>query len=136
MAAASPVSPRFILLKWVYIIREEDSNEVSMTSFDVSQLYDEENCFLNDYPGDLKLSEHDCKNFGFLLKLGYQMYFKCISSLMYNSNNKPYQAGFLCIRIPHTKSFEAVQELVENYDYTYRCLSYFPWPVDYLVGYD
>ena len=135
MAAASPVTPKFILLKWVYIIREEDTNDVSMTSFDVSQVYDEENCYLNDYPGNLKLSEKDARNFGFLIKMGYQIYFKCISSVMRTENNKLYQAGFLCIRVPHTKSFEAVQELVENYDYTYRSLSYFPWP-DYLVGYD
>ena len=48
-------------------------------------------------------------------------------------DKKPYQAGFLCITIPHTKSYEAVIELVQDdNDYTFRCLDDFPWPCDYL----
>ena len=135
VVAASPVSPKFVLVKWVYIIREEDSNEVKMRCFDVSKVYDEESCYLNDYPIDLKFSDGDSKKFGSLIKLGYQLYFKCISSVMYTEEEekKPYQTGFLCIRVPHTKSFETIIQLLESdNDYTFRCLEDFPWPCDYL----
>ena len=116
------------------IIRDEDKNDLTMKCFDVSKVYDAENCYLNDFPSHLRLSDSDCNKFGFLIKLGYQLYFKCISSLMYNEEKKPYQAGFLCIRIPHTKSYEAVIELLEESDkeYMLRCLNYFPWPYEYL----
>ena len=87
-AVASPVSPRFVMLKWVYIIRDKDQNDVTTRCFDVSTVYDAE--YLNDYPSNLKLSDNDAKKFGFLIKLGYQLYFKCISSLMFNEHKKPY----------------------------------------------
>ena len=101
MAAASPVSPRFVMLKWVYIIQDEEQNNVTMKCSDVSKMYDADNCYLNDYPSDMRLIKNDSKNFGFLIKLGYQLYFKCISSLMYNEDKKPYQAGFLCKNTTH-----------------------------------
>ena len=134
VAAASPVSPKFVMVKWVYIIQEEDSKEVKMKSFDVSKVYDEKSCYLNDYPSGLRFSENDSKKFGFLIKLGYQLYFKCILSVMYTEEEKkPYQAGFLCIRVLHTKSFETIIQLLESdNDYMFRCLKDFPWPCDYL----
>ena len=107
-APASPITSKFVMVKWVYIIREEEENQVQMKSFDVSRVYDEESCYLNDYPSELKFSDGDSKKFGFLIKLGYQLFFKCISSVMYTAHKKPYQAGFLCIRVPHTKSFETI----------------------------
>ena len=65
VGVASPITPKFVLVKWVYIIREEDNNQVQMKSFDVSKVYDEESCYLNDYPSDLKFSDGDSKKFGF-----------------------------------------------------------------------
>ena len=133
MASASPVTHKFLMLKWVYIVPESDQIQEKMPCFDVSQVYDEENCYLNDYPGDLKLSEQDAKNFGFLIKLGYRVYFKCISSQVVTNTGRKYQAGFLCIRVPNSYGVEALEEFVKEQDvYTYRLLSYFPWPKDYL----
>ena len=60
-AAASPVSPKFVLVKWVYIIQEEDSNEVKMRCFDVSKVYDEESCYLclEDFPWPCDYLDYD-----------------------------------------------------------------------------
>ena len=69
MALASPVTNKYMMLKWVYIVREDPN--VKMEHFQVSQLYDALHCFLNDYPSDLRLSEFDAHNFGILIKLGY-----------------------------------------------------------------
>ena len=51
-----------------------------------NEVYDADNCYLNDFPSDMRLSDNDSTNFGFLTKLGYQLYFKCILSLMYNEH--------------------------------------------------
>ena len=134
MASASPVSNKFLMLKWVYIVREEEDSDIKMDHFHVSQIYDDVNCYLNDFPSDLRLSEFDAHNFGVLIKLGYRLYFKCISGIMYTEEPelRPYQAGFLCIRAPNTKMIEVLEEHITSQGYTYRLLPYFPWPVDYL----
>ena len=108
------------------------------THFDVSQVYDDENCYLNDFPSELRLSEFDSHNFGILIKLGYRLYFKCISGIMYTEEPelRPYQAGFLVIRAPNSKTVEVLEDHVISQGYTYRLLSYFPWPVDHLQGYN
>ena len=74
------------MLKWVYIVREEDESDIKMDHFDVSQIYDDVNCYLNDFPSDLRLSEFDAHNFGVLIKLGYRLYFKCISGVMFTED--------------------------------------------------
>ena len=132
MASASQVSNKFLMLKWVYIVREEDKSDIKMDHFDVSQIYDDVNCYLNDFPSDLRLSEFDAHNFGVLIKLGYRLYFKCISGVMFTEDGRPYQAGFLCIRAPNTITVEVLEEHITSQGYTYRVLPYFPWPVDYL----
>ena len=132
MAQASPVTPKFLMAKWAYIVREEGENEAKMQSFDVSQVYDPDECYLNDFPSELKFSEGDRLRLGFLIGLGYRIYFKCISSAMYTNEGKFYQAGFFCIRVPTTKSIEDLVDLFDGYDYTYQILSFFLWPVDYL----
>ena len=104
MASASPVTNKFMMLKWVYIVRDEEESDIKMDHFQVSQLYDDNYCFLNDFPSELRLSEFDAHNFGVLIKLGYRLYFKCISGIMHTDDGRPYQAEFLCIRAPNTKN--------------------------------
>ena len=138
MASASPATNKYMILKWVYIVRDEGAEDpnVKMEHFQVSQLYDDMHCFLNDYPSHLRLSEFDAHNFGILIKLGYRLYFKCISGIMLTESNRPYQAGFLCIQAPDTKTVEVLTDHMVSQGYTFRELSYFPWPVDYLEGYE
>ena len=86
MASASPVTNKFMMLKWVYIVRDEEESDIKMDHFQVSQLYDDNYCFLNDFPSELTLSEFDAHNFGVLIKLGYRLYFKCISGIMHTDD--------------------------------------------------
>ena len=132
MASASPVTNQFMMLKWVYIVQDEEESDIKMDHFQVSQLYDDNYCFLNDFPSELRLSEFDAHNFGVLIKLGYRLYFKCISGIMHTDDGRPYQAGFFCIRAPNTKTVEVLEDHITAQGYTYRILSYFPLPVDYL----
>ena len=109
-----------------------------MSNFEVSQVYDDQNCFMNNYRSELRFAERDVRNFGFLIRIGYRIYFKCISNVMYTEQGEPFQAGFICIRAPHSKSVEEIVELLEEYGdkYSYRVLDHFPWPEDFLENYD
>ena len=70
MAEALLMTPELLVAKWFHIIRNEGV-EAKMNSFGVTQIYDPDYCYFNDYPSEVRLCEGDANKVGFLIGLGY-----------------------------------------------------------------
>ena len=131
MAEASPVTSKYFLIKWVYIVTIPNGRRVK--NFSVSKLFCdfafEEKIGLNDYE-DSYLCNQDGAFFVEFIKQKYNLYCKVIDDPRpcKNEEEGTVQCGFLCIEARNSEQFELIKEKLECQNiYGYRVLNVFPW---------
>ena len=122
MSSTSPVTLKFLLLKWIFIQGEGVKN------FTVSRLFYnfvEERVCLNDFE-NCYLCEEDSHFFGDLL-IGnkYAMWVEVIENPKGKENT---QSAFLTVECRDEKKYFDLKELLEKQNfYGYREVASFPW---------
>ena len=128
MASTSPITLKFLLLKWIFV----QSEGKGIPNFSVSRLYYsfvEERVCLNDFENNY-LCEEDSQFFGqLLLENKYTMWVKVIKNSKGPSNT---QSGFITIECRDEQKYLQVKELLGKQNiYGYREVPTFPWLQSY-----
>ena len=90
----SPISDDYIIIRWLYIEQDNSNPFYSgcMKNFDIEELIlldrmNPRKVNVDSYT-HIKLSHRDVFMFGFLLNLGFRLYFKCISDEFIGKDKK------------------------------------------------
>ena len=126
MSSTSPITSRFLLLKWIFVQGEGVEN------FTVSRLFYnfvEEQVCLTDFENSY-LCEEDIKFFGDLLvRNKYAMWIKVIENAKGKENT---QSAFLTIECRDEKKYFDLKEMLKKQNfYGYREFQMFPWMQSY-----
>ena len=81
---------------------------------------------VDGFPG-CKLSKRDSFMFGFVLKFGFKLHFKCISDLFRGKDGHFYQVGYMCIQISNTMFGNDFQLLCHKRGYRFHLIDDYPW---------
>ena len=128
MASTSPITSKFLLIKWVFVQTEGQG----IDNFTVSRLFYnfvEERVCLTDFENSF-LCEQDSNFFGKLL-IGnkYALWVKVIENAKGKNNT---QSSFLTVECRDEERYLRLKELMEKQNiYGYRELTCFPWIQSY-----
>ena len=75
----------------------------------------------------LKMSEHDGFMFGFLLRLGFCLYFLCILDRFKGKDGKKYQVGYMSLKVKNGMLLDNFTKLCEKRGYRYCLVDGHPW---------
>ena len=127
MASTSPITSKFLLIKWIFV----ESEHKGIPNFSVSRVYYnfvEERVGLNDFENSF-LCEQDSKFYGDLLKKHVPMWVEVIENAKGERN---IQSGFITVECKNETKYVEVKELLEKQNiYAYRELAWFPWMQSY-----
>ena len=121
----SPLKRRFVVIRWVYV----ECLDVTMNNFSTGQILEsiETECetelkSTRRQAWRLKLSDRDSYFFGFLMKYGYQLLFKCISDKFncFAMGNKWFHLGFLGISVPNCMILSDLELICKKHGYQLR----------------
>ena len=128
MASTSPITSKFLLIKWIFV----QSEGKDIPNFSVSRVYYnfvEERVCLNDFENSF-LCQEDSQFFGeLLIENKYAMWVKVIEDSKGPSNT---QSGFISIECRNEQTYVELKNLLEKQNvYGYREVATFPWIQSY-----
>ena len=122
----SPLLRHFVVIRWCYV----QFYDIPMRNFGTGEI--KSKCKLTTRRrGTWRLSSRDNFFFGFYLKYGYRLLFKCISDgiLCELLDSSWYQLGFLAFEVPNSMIIADVDKICKKHGYGLNVVNKLNWGV-------